>query len=232
MNFLTDDPWNPAHRAGWFMESLLEYDHIFNPRLANMDDLRRHGCRKTSYLPFAYSPAVHFPPRENSTSAMLGAIDVAFVGGADLDRIPYIDALIKSGVKLGLYGHYWDRFRLTRKHVAGMASPELMRLVASRAKVSLCLVRRGNRDGHCMRTFELAAMGACILAEHTAEHEEILGQEGEAVLYFSNIVEMVEKVHWLLSRDSVRDELRAQCYERITTRCHQYQDRLRSILSA
>ena len=44
-NFLTDDPFNPAHRAPWFLEALPEYDCIFSPRRANMGDLRAAGCR-------------------------------------------------------------------------------------------------------------------------------------------------------------------------------------------
>src|SRR5262245_13227746 len=39
-NFLTDDPWNPAHRAPWFMRALPFYDHVFSPRRANLTDLR------------------------------------------------------------------------------------------------------------------------------------------------------------------------------------------------
>ena len=29
INFLTDDPWNPAHHAPWFMKALPEYDEVF-----------------------------------------------------------------------------------------------------------------------------------------------------------------------------------------------------------
>ena len=60
-NYLTDDPWNPAHRAPWFMHALPFYDHIFSPRRANREDLRRLGCPEVSYLPFAYAPELHFP---------------------------------------------------------------------------------------------------------------------------------------------------------------------------
>jgi spore maturation protein CgeB len=61
LNFLTDDPWNPAHSAPWFMKALPTYDHVFSPRRANMDDLTRLGCANVHYLPFAYAPELHFP---------------------------------------------------------------------------------------------------------------------------------------------------------------------------
>ena len=60
-NYLTDDPWNAAHRAAWFLEALPCYDHVFSPRRATLDDLRRAGCPSVHYLPFAYAPDIHHP---------------------------------------------------------------------------------------------------------------------------------------------------------------------------
>jgi hypothetical protein len=37
-NFLTDDPFNPVHASRWFTKALPEYDVIFNPRRANMNE--------------------------------------------------------------------------------------------------------------------------------------------------------------------------------------------------
>ena len=52
-NFLTDDPWNPQHRAPWFMRALPHYRHVFTPRHANEGDLRGCGAQGVSYRPFA-----------------------------------------------------------------------------------------------------------------------------------------------------------------------------------
>ena len=35
-----------------------------------------------------------------------------------------------------------------------------------------------------MRSFEIAAVGGCLLAQDIDEHREIFGSEGEAVVYF------------------------------------------------
>ena len=74
LNFLTDDPWNPAHTAPWFMRALPHYDVVFSPRRANLQDLCAAGCPRVEWLPFAYSPAVHFPdllqPRPKCKSTM------------------------------------------------------------------------------------------------------------------------------------------------------------------
>ena len=105
-----------------------------------------------------------------------------------------------------------------------------MRKIAAESYVSLCMVRRANRDGHCMRTFELAAMGACILAEKTDEHLRIFGADGESVVYFSSIGEMLEKVKWLLGHPAESVRLRRAVFQLITSRPNTYRDRLRTML--
>ena len=230
INYLTDDTWNPAHRAPWFMEALPLYNHVFSPRRANLEDLRKIGCPNVSYLPFAYAPEIHFPapPATPEERAQFDA-DVVFAGGADRDRVPYIAALIRAGFKVGLYGSYWERFKETRKYTRGQADPQTLRKAISGAKVALCLVRRANRDGHVMRTFEVPAIGTCMLTEDTEEHREIFGEEGKAVLYFRTIDEMVEKLRWLLEHDEEKSRLARAAHYLIVNSKNTYKDRLITI---
>ena len=231
LNYLTDDPWNPAHRARWFFRALPHYDHVFSPRRANLDDLRRLGCPQVSYLPFAYDPSLHFPepPCTPEEKARFGC-DVVFAGGADRDRLPYITALIRAGFRVALYGGYWDRYLETRPYARGHADPKTLRKAIGGAKVVLCLVRRANRDGHAMRTFEIPAMRGCMLVEDTEEHREILGEDGEAVVYFRTIPEMVERLRWLLEHEDERERLRQAAYERIARGRNTYKERLKTML--
>jgi len=232
-NFLTDDPWNRRHRAPWFLSALPRYDCVFSPRTANMDDLCRAGCGNVRYLPFAYSPEVHFPdpPSEPQEEAAYSA-DVVFAGGADPDRLPYFAALIRSGIRVVLYGGYWGRYPETRGHDRGHVGPSVLRKAVGGAKVALCLVRRANRDGHAMRTYELAASQACILAEDTEEHRQILGPDGMAALYFSNIPEMLAKAGRLLRDPAERRRLAAEARRRISGAPNTYRDRLLCMLEA
>src|SRR5690606_33955463 len=97
-------------------------------------------------------------------------------------------------------------------------------------KVALCLVRRANRDGHVMRSFEIPAIGACMLTEDTQEHREIFGEEGNAVVYFRSCDEMIEKLDWLLNHVSERQRLAKTAHELIVNGHHAYKDRLVSML--
>ena len=231
LNFLTDDPWNSAHYAPWFFKALPHYDIVFSPRRANMEDLLNAGCSRVEYLPFGYDDDLFYPEDLPPLNPDATVPDVIFAGGADGDRLPYMNALIQSGINLALYGSYWQKYPETKAYTQGQADISTMRAAISRAKISLCLVRRANRDGNCMRTFEVPAIGSCMLTEDTAEHREIFGQEGEAVVYFQTIPEMLEKTRWLLNHDQERQRLAQNAHLLITQGQNTYGDRLKTMLS-
>jgi hypothetical protein len=232
LNYLTDNPWNPAMRAAFFLHALPHYDHVFSPRQANLDALHAHGCRDVSYLPFAYAPSQHFFEPVQPAEEFALASDVIFVGGADHDRLPLLTALIQAGLRVALYGAYWNRCPEVAHHYRGQADPQTVRQATAAAKIALCLVRRANRDGHVMRSFEIPAIGACMLVEDTEEHREIFGPEGECVVYFGSITQMIEKSRWLLDRPCERQRLSTAAHARITSGGHTYTDRLATMLSA
>lgn len=231
INYLTDDPWSPAHYARWFLRALPHYRSVFSPRRANLDDLKTLGCRQVAYLPFGYAPELHSPAASLSgVEQDCYAADVVFVGGGDHDRVPYITALAKAGFCVGLYGSLWERFPEIAPLSRGQTDSDLVWKATTGAKVALCLVRRANRDGHVMRTFEIAAMGTCLLAEETEEHHAIFGDEGQAVVYFRTIHEMVTKLRWLLTHDEERRRLARAAHHLIVQGRNTYADRLTEML--
>ena len=194
VNFLTDDPWNPDHRARWFLEALPFYDCVLTPRRGNMTDLER-CCREVRYLPFGYDPLLFFPVALTDGERQSLASDIVFAGGADAERVTWISALAKHGFNIRLHGDYWERYPETRDLGRGQADIPMLRKIIAASRVALCLVRHANRDGHSMRTFEVPAVGACMLVEKTDEHVDLFGPDGAAVVYFSDSVdEMVEKL--------------------------------------
>jgi spore maturation protein CgeB len=233
INYLTDDPWNPSQKSKWFLKALGGYDWVFSPRRANLADLTAQGCREARYLPFAYDPRLHFPeaPQTGEESQKYVA-DIVFIGGADKDRVPYAEALSRAGFAVAFYGGYWDRYPATRTMWRGYAEVRTLRLATSGAKISLCLVRRANRDGHTMRSFEAAAMGGCLLVEDTPEHREIFGEDGYAVVFFNSMSKMVDSAKWLLSHESERQRLARRVHALIVGGKNTYAERLKWILKA
>ncbi len=231
VNYSTDDPWNPALRADWYLKALPSYNVIFTPRRANVGDFVRLGCRDVRYLPFGYDDLL-FGPDASKPIVVGHAPDVLFVGGADRDRVDFATAFMRSGPPLTLVGAYWERHRKTRSHAIGHKTPQELRDLTSAAKVNLCLVRRANRDGHVMRSFEIAAMGGCMLAEDTEEHREIFGEDGECVVYFRSPDEAAARAEELLCEPATRARIAAALRSRIVNGQHTYRRRLTSMLCA
>jgi hypothetical protein len=229
INYSTDDPWNPALRASWYLRVLPEYDLIFTTRRANIGSFAAIGCREVHYLPFGYD---EWLCRRGARALDRPAPDVLFVGGADRDRVAFMTEFLSSGPQVALVGGYWERFPAMRPYALGLQPPEVLCALTAEAKVNLCLVRRANRDGHVMRSFEIAALGGCMLAEDTAEHREIFGRDGEAVVYFSIPREAAERAHALLAEPAERARLSAAVRARISLGAHSYRDRLLSLLGA
>jgi spore maturation protein CgeB len=228
INYSTDDPWNPALQASWFLSTLPLYDAVFTPRRANLDDFRRSGVRLVYHLPFAYDPEVHRPWPEKLPP--YAPRDVLFVGGCDSDRLPLMGALIDAGVSLALFGGYWNLNQKTRTYWGGIVDQDTIRSASAAARICLCLVRRANRDGHGMRSFEAAAIGGCILAEDTADHREFFGPDDHAVRYFSSMEQLVQQAKTLVADEGARRRLSHQLRETLLAGTNTYADRLATIL--
>lgn len=227
VNYSTDDPWNPAMRSNRHLRALPLYDLVFTTRRSNLGDFQRLGCPKVHYLPFAYDETLFASPVQSGNT---NAHEVLFVGGADPDRAAFIAEFTRHGPPVAVAGGYWERYPAFRAHALGTKPPEVIRALTAAAKVNLCLVRRANRDGHVMRSFEIAAAGGCMLAQDTDEHREIFGPEGEAVVYFRDAKEAAKRARALLCDSSERKRLAASLHRRIVCGAHTYAHRLATML--
>jgi spore maturation protein CgeB len=229
INYSTDDPWNRYQKAAWYLRALKHYATVFTTRRANIKDFRDLGCSDVRYLPFAYDDELFgttVPPATASTH------DVLFVGGADRDRAEFMAEFMRSGPRVTLVGGYWDRFSETRSCGLGHKDSAEARALTAAALVNLCLVRRANRDGNVMRSFEIPAVGGFMLAEDTLEHREIFGPEGENVLYFTDPETAAEKARWALAHPSDRQRMANAAHRLIAAGKHTYCDRLLQMLTA
>lgn len=232
VNYATDDPFNPANATPDLVRAIPCYDLYACTKRAIMEDVRRAGCRSVAYVPFGYKPGVHFPeqPATAEERARFES-DVALVGGADADRLPFVEALAgMPGLSLALYGGYWSRHPHLRPYARGFVRGRDYRLALAATRIALCLVRRANRDGHAMRTFEIPACGAFMLAERTDEHLALF-REAEDAAFFGSPAELTEKVRYYLAHEGERARIARSGYLRVTTGQHTYGDRVREIVA-
>jgi spore maturation protein CgeB len=230
LNFSTDDPWNPKYAARWFFRALRDYDVVATPRGATMGDFCSINVRKVTHVLFGFSQEAHRCAADVHESLADG--DIFFAGGCDADRVPFFEAVVAARLRPLLYGGYWDRQRSLRPFHRGFASLSDMAVLHARTPVSVCLVRRANRDTHVMRTFEAAAMGACLVMEDTSDHRQLFGPDGESVVYFTDPESLVAACRRVLADAGMRQRLRQAARRKILEGGHTYADRLDQMLAA
>jgi spore maturation protein CgeB len=227
INYSTDDPWSPTQRAHWHLRALTAYDVVFTTRRANIDDLLRLGCTGVQYLPFGYDETLCTLP---AGDIEVPTHDVLFVGGGDSDRAAFMAEFMRQGPPVALIGGYWERYSATRSYALGTRPAHMVCALTAAARVNLCLVRRANRDGHVMRSFEIPAIGGCMLIEDTNEHRAIFGEEGDTVLYFHSPQEAAARAQALIGDATLRARLTARARCRIRSQPNRYADRLQAML--
>ncbi len=236
VNFATDDPFNARVNSRHLVKAIPVYDLYASPRRAVLEDVCRAGCRRVEYIRFGYKPSVHYPeqPATGEENARFRC-DIAFIGGADADRVAFFEAVLETlspklpAVSLGLYGGYWALYPRLRGYARGFALGRDYRLAVSGAKIVVNVVRRANRDGHVMRTFEVPACGGFMLAERTEEHEEIF-PAGSGVDFFGSVEELVDKIVFYLRNEDERRRMAQRAREAVIFGRHTYKDRLEEIL--
>jgi spore maturation protein CgeB len=232
INYMTDDPFNPLASNRDLLRSIPLYDFYFCSTQEIADDVAARGCRNTIYLPFAYKPGVHFPeapvtPEETGRFTS----DVVFVGGGDEDRTPLLKTLLRAapGLNLHLYGGYWNRDPVLAPYDRGFALGRDFRLALGASKIALNLVRRANRSGQNMRSFEIPACGGFMLADRTQEHLELF-REGEEAAYFGSTDEMVDMILYYLDHEAEGRGIAEGGHRKVMGGNHTYAGRLSEIL--
>jgi spore maturation protein CgeB len=233
INFATDDPFNPRVSTPELVRSIPFYDIYACTKLAIMEDVMHAGCQRAMYLPFAYKPDFHFPEHA-STIEEHRQFDsaVAFVGGCDGDRVLFFCQLLAEmpTLDLALYGSYWNRCLSLRRHWRGFAVGRDFRLALGGAKIAINLVRRANRDGHVMRSFEIPACGAFMLAERTHEHDTLFA-DGINAAFFSSVTDACHQIQHYLANPQERARITQAGLALVSAKGqHDYTSRLITIL--
>jgi spore maturation protein CgeB len=230
VNYATDDPFNDRSSSRFVRQSIRQYDLYASTKRAVIPDLQKQGVR-AEYVQFGYKPTVHRPLSLSPEDKLRFASDVAFIGGADADRVGFFQLLVaqQPGTRLRLYGGRWSEYPALAPFHRGEVYGDDYRKVMAGTAIAVNLVRRQNRDDHVMRTFEAPACGAFVLSERTPAHLALLAEDSDAV-YFTTPEEMCSKVRQYLANPEQRKAIAANGYRRIVEGRHTYADRLKEII--
>jgi hypothetical protein len=147
--------------VGRFREGYVS--HYLSPAKHVIPLMRQYNL-PTQYMPFGI-------PSTCDRLDVEKKYDVSFVGQKHGIRGEVMDAFLKAGIKVHLFGHYWDKY----PNWHGRPSPQEMNLIFNQTKVNLNLrwtsrnAERGLVNG---RSFELMGAGAFMLASQHAETTE------------------------------------------------------------
>jgi hypothetical protein len=231
--YLCDDPFAPAYARTDWKSGLHHYDVVFSTKRQIMGDVRSAGVSDVRFLWFGFDPWLHASRAEVPHVPGHYMCDVAFAGACDRDRVPMFQVMRTraSELSLRLYSSTWGRIPAlrdcARPAVYGMDYCYAMLA----AHMCPCLVRRANRDGHVMRTFELLAMGCFMIAERTEEHQELLSEDQQCAMWDTE-EELADKCLWYASRPRERERIAARGFEMARAGQHTYLDRVIHVLKA
>jgi spore maturation protein CgeB len=224
------------------------YDVVFSCKRYEMERYAE-VCRHVLYLPLGFDERIHRPHPVDDPC------DVVFVGGWEPRREELLAAVAKSGASLKIWGYAWDHqrpawsprrwLRLRRlaggQHFSLRLAAELAGSVAggevygekyaealSAGKMGVGFLRRICPDEHTTRTFEIPACGALLVADRSAEHQELF-QEGVEAEFFGDAAELAEKVHFYRAHPAACAKVAGAGRARCLKSGYSYRERLAAI---
>lgn len=188
-------------------EHIEPYDLFFTKERYALHQLQQAGLRNVHYLPLYCVPAFHHPvePPPVEARALQGL--VALVGR----RYPYRERLVRelADYPLGVWGPGWDRVRdprVRRLVRGGGVWGETKLAIYTAATLSLNPHHPLNDIvGVNIRTFELAATGACQVVDLKDDLAGLF-KPGEEVVAFRDLGELRRQLDYYLAHP---DEARA-----------------------
>lgn len=211
------------------------YDWIFPSKSANLEELRRLGAPRVSYLPLGYDETAHYPVRPNRRQAERYGGEVIFAGTYTAERARCLSAV--SDFKLAVWGGHWRKSRLSpglRRAVRKTGNNRIIRsaelsAALNASKIGLNFLREDNRDTHNHRSFELPACGVFTLSQASEELKTFFA-EGREMAFFASPEELREKTSYYLARDRERDKVARAGLNRVRMGGHTIRDRVEKMM--
>lgn len=220
------------NRSLYYTLGIKYYNLIVTQKSYNIKELKSLGAKRVLFQNKAYSKDIHKPQKCNKDFKL----DVVFIGFPEKDRNEHIKYLIDNKIKVNIFGypHIWKKKKynmihkniyINNKHLIGIEYAKVL----SCSKISLCFLRKANRDLQTSRSIEIPACGGFMIAERTDEHKELFEEDKEAV-YFNTKEELLEKVKYYLEHKEERKQIAKAGYERTRNSGYSYDDRVEEIL--
>lgn len=226
------------HNRTWFYKwGLKHYDIVFTTKSYNADpgELPSFGARRVVFVNNAYDPTYHPIEVSEEERAELGA-DVGFIGSFEDDRFAAMLFLAEHGIRVRIWGNKWTgkigvhpNLRVEGKPLVNTESDLRYTKGICSTRINLGFLRKMNRDLQTMRSVEIPACAAFLLAERTGEHRNLFKEGIEAEFFVSN-EELLAKVRFYLDHEADRAAIAAAARRRCIESGYSQLERMRTML--
>ena len=203
----TPDPAFIVHTSHHFRKCLPLYDLCVTTKRYELEAYRRAGARQVMFTlqgvddRFSRLPAcaeIESPGRSG----------IVFIGHRERHYKMILSNVVRAGLEISINGPGWERAKRWNSHLAravkgGPVWGVAYAVALARAKVGLGLLSKRYPDQFTTRSFEIPAAGAMLLAERTAEHQDLF-DEGTEAEFFADRAELIDKLRFYLAHDAAR----------------------------
>ena len=234
VSYHPDDIRLPYNRPHAYFQSIPLYDVHFTTRAPNVEELQAFGARKVIFgIPsWGYDVSIHRPLQVLEEDRLSLGGKVGFIGDFELDRAQQMLALAQVGIPVRIWGTHWSQWLGKHPNLMVENRPlwanDYARAICS-FDIILGFLRKTNRDQHTVRSIEIPACGAFMLAERTAEHLELFA-EGKEAEFFGSTGELIEKVRFYLKYEELRRKIAQAGRERCLRSGYDYPSRMNWML--
>jgi glycosyltransferase involved in cell wall biosynthesis len=233
-----DDYFYPLLTSRHALACIPTYDCIFTVERFNVPELQDRGARRVEYLPLGFDPDIHHPVAVADADRSRYECDVVFVGSWRKDRAETLESLVapKIPFSLKIWGNTWERLARRsplRRYVQFQeATGEAMLKALCAARIALAFVTRfgPGRMVHTVRTFEIPACGAFMLAERASGQYLEFFEEDKEIACFGDPRELREKIEYSLAHPDRRAEIASAGRARLLRSGYALADRMLQML--
>ena len=183
VSWALDNMYAWHNRSLFYTLGLTYYNLVSTTKTYNVEELTRIGAKKVFFHNNTYSKKLHRPlPNKSSKYSH----HVLFIGALEKERFTSMRFLAENGIEVHIYTDSWQEsvFKSNSTnliiHPSGLYGDDYAEAI-SNSKVTLCFLRKINRDQQTTRSIEIPASGGCMVAEHTEEHLGLFEEDKEAV---------------------------------------------------
>lgn len=197
-----------SFREHFSRSNVTSYDYVFVAQKDMVEEYRRAGCSRVSWLPPAADPEIHRPLKQKRL------FDICFVGNLWSGRKQFVDAL-----------------QMRHNNLRWYVGKQYMHNMSSIYSASNMILNKSLCGDLNMRVFEGMASGRLLITDKIGNGLSELFTDGKELIIYSDLEEAYRAIEHYAVHAEEREAV-AVSGMRSVLRAHTYEHRARRILAA